>query len=112
LSYTLTVRHGSRVKREGFDGLDEALTSLELHAEEVRAEGRLDAINAFREYGADRQVAARLQLSSGGWLRGREAGVDLMGDGTLVPYTGAIRRRQLEPDAGESPFDAIREALR
>jgi hypothetical protein len=112
LSYTLTVRHGPSVRREGFDALDDALAALERHADEVRAEGPLGSVSAFREYGADRRVAARLQLSVGGWLRGREAGIDVMGDGTLVPYTGAIRRRQLDPGAGQSPFDAVREALR
>jgi hypothetical protein len=112
LSYTLTVRHGPSVRREGFDALDDALAALERHADEVRAEGPLESVQAFREYEAARRVAARLQLSSGGWLRGREAGVDVMGDGTLIPYAGAIRRRQLEPEAGQSPFEAVREALR
>jgi hypothetical protein len=112
VSCTLTVRHGPRVKRERFDDLDDALAALEGHANEVRAEGPLDPVNAIREYGPDRRVAARLQLSSGGWMRGREAGVDVMGDGTLVPYAGSIRRRQLESAADQSPFEAVRQALR
>ena len=34
-----------------------------------------------------------------------------MGDGALVPYTGVVRKRRLEPGRGESAFDAVREAL-
>jgi hypothetical protein len=37
--------------------------------------------------------------------------MDLMGDGTLVPYVGAVRKEPLEPRQGESPFDAVRAAL-
>jgi len=56
-------------------------------------------------------VQARLELSAGGLLRGREAGLDVMGDGALVPYVGVIRKRRLEPGRGQSAFDAVREAL-
>jgi hypothetical protein len=34
-----------------------------------------------------------------------------MGDGRLVPYRGAILRRELEPERGESAYDAVRAAL-
>ena len=34
-----------------------------------------------------------------------------MGDGALVPYTGVVRKRGLEPPDGETAFDAVREAL-
>ena len=32
-------------------------------------------------------------------------------DGTLVPFVGVIRKEPLEIEDGESPFDAIKEAL-
>jgi hypothetical protein len=35
----------------------------------------------------------------------------VMGDGALIPYTGLIRKRKLDPSTGESPFDAVRAAL-
>jgi hypothetical protein len=57
------------------------------------------------------RVAARLELSTGGWLRGRAAGLDVMGDGALVAYAGGVRRRRLEPSASESPIDAVRREL-
>ena len=109
--YQLTVRHGSRVDRERFDDLDEALGAMRRRAEAVRGEGPLEAVSAFRDYEPGKRVAARLELSSGGWLRGREAGVDVMGDGTLVPYAGGIRREPLEAGQGRSAFEAVRKAL-
>lgn len=77
----------------------------------IRQEGPLREISAIRDYGPEQRVHARLELSTGGLLRGREAGMDLMGDGALVPYVGVVRKRRLEPAAGESPFDAVRAAL-
>jgi hypothetical protein len=109
--YRLTVRHGPRVDRERFDDLDDAVAELRRRAEEVRGEGPLDTVKAFRNYEPGKRVAARLELSSGGWLRGREAGVDVMGDGTVIPYTGGIRREPLEAGEERSAFEAVREAL-
>ena len=56
-------------------------------------------------------MAARLEISGPGAIRRPEAGLDVMGDGALVPYRGAIFKRRLEPARGESPFDAVGEAL-
>jgi hypothetical protein len=109
--YQLTVRHGSQVDRERFDDLDEAVAELRRRAEEVRGEGPLETVSAFRDYEPGKRVAARLELSSGGWLRGREAGVDVMGDGTLIPYAGGVRRKPLESGQGRSAFEAVRKAL-
>jgi hypothetical protein len=110
-SYRLTIRHGSSVTREDFDDLGEAVDTLRAQAEEIRDEGPLEAVKAFREYEPERRVAARLEISSGGWLRGGEAGLDVMGDGELVAYSGAIRKRRLEARDGGTLFDAIREEL-
>jgi len=106
--YTLTVRHGPRVARERFETLDEAIGALRRSAEEIRGEGPLDPVKAFREYGPGQRVAGRVELSAGGWLRGRDAGVDVMGDGSFVPFAGGVRKRTLDQAA---PFDAVREEL-
>jgi hypothetical protein len=110
--YRLTIRHGSRVRKESFESLDQAVEALERHGREIRGEGPLPEVNALRDFEPGQRVQARLELSAGGLVRGREAGVDVMGDGALVPYAGAVRKRQLEPRDGESAFDAVREALR
>jgi hypothetical protein len=108
--YKLTIRHGSSVRREGFDELDGAVAALRRHAAEIRAQGPLEPVKAFREYEPQRRVAARLELSSGGWLRGSEAGLDVMGDGAYVAYAGGIRKRRLDV-RGDGVFDAIREEI-
>jgi hypothetical protein len=109
--WKLVVRHGSKVKHAQFDDLDDAVTAMKRQTQLIRKEGPLDAVSAIRDYGPERLVHARLELSSGGLFRGREAGLDLMGDGSLVPYVGVVRKRRLETDGGQSPFDAVRAAL-
>lgn len=108
--WQLTIRHGPRVERERFDDLDAAMAQLCARAEEIRAEGPLDSVSAFREYGPGARVAARLELSTGGIFSGRDAGVDVMGDGRVVPYSGGMRKRPLEAD-GRSPYDVVRKAM-
>jgi hypothetical protein len=112
MAYRLTIRHGSRFEREAFDELEAALAAAERRAEEIAAQGPLADISAVRSFEAADRVAARIEISRGGPLRGRSAGVDVMGDGALVAFGGGIRREALQPGADESPFDAIRRQLR
>jgi hypothetical protein len=65
----------------------------------------------IRTYAPGQRVKARLEISTGGVLRRSDAGIDVMGDGRLVPYAGGIRRRELEPARGESPYEALRGSL-
>ena len=110
-TYRLTVRHGSKVRKERFDDLGAAIEAMEDSVRDIRREGPLKEVNVLRQYRPDRLVHARLELSTGGLLRGREVGIDVMGDGALVPYTGVVRKRELEPADDETAFDAVREAL-
>lgn len=97
--------------RESFDDLDEALAALETGAKAIRAEGPLRGRRMIREFDPSEQVAGRLEISTGGLLRrGSEAGVDVMGDGSLIAFRGGMRRTELDPGDG-SPFEAVREAL-
>ena len=57
------------------------------------------------------RVAARIEISTGGWLRGADAGVDVMGDGTVVAFSGGMTRTPLEPAHGEDAYDAVRRRL-
>ena len=97
--------------RRDFEDLDSALAALREGAVAVVREGPLEPTQGFREYDPSEQVAARLAVSSGGVLSGRTAGVDVMGDGTLVPYAGAVRRRPLQGRTPDAALDAVREAL-
>ena len=110
-AYRLTVRHGPKVERQTFETLDHAVEALARRAEEVRHEGPLEEVGALRDFEPGRRVHARLELSTGGVFRGREVGVDVMGDGALVPYMGVIRKRRLQPPDGETAIDAVRDAL-
>jgi len=99
------------VEREDFDDLDAAIAAMQRRAREIRSEGPLDEINALRDFRPRDRVHARLGLSSRTFMRRREAGIDVMGDGALIPYTGLVRKRKLDSSSGESPFDAVREEL-
>ena len=109
--FKLTIRHGSKVTRESYSTLAEATAALRERAEAIRADGGLPEVSAFRTYAPGARVHARLEISTGGPLRGCDAGVDVMGDGGLVPYRGGITRKPIEPSAGENAFDAVAEAL-
>lgn len=112
MSYRLTVRQGPRVTRERFESLDEAVAALETRAKEIRAAGPLTPRKMIREFEPGDQVAGRLEISSGGFLRrGADAGVDVMGDGRFVAFAGGVRRSELDP-GGDGPFAAVRRALR
>ena len=77
----------------------------------VRA-GPLEPAQGFRQYDPSERVAARLALARGGIFNGQEAGIDIMGDGSLVPYAGAMRKRRLEGRSPDRAFEAVEEALR
>jgi hypothetical protein len=109
--WKLVIRHGSKVKHEDFDDIDAAIDAMEARTRDIRREGPLREVSAIRDYGPEQLVHARLELSTGGLFRGREAGLDVMGDGALVPYVGVVRKRRLETTDGESPFEAVRAAL-
>jgi hypothetical protein len=85
---------------------------LQRRAEEIRAQGGLGEVKVLRTYEPQDRVHARLEVSGSGFLRRPEAGVDVMGDGALVPYRGAIFRKRLDPRSGQSAYDAVHEALK
>ena len=107
----LTVRQGARVEREEFADLREAVRAMRRRAEEIRAEGGLEQVSMLRTFEPGDRVAARIEISTGGWLRGADAGVDVMGDGSVVAFSGGITRTPLEPAHNEDVYDAVRRAI-
>lgn len=87
------------------------MAAAEREVERVRAAGPLDTVKALREFAPAARVAARLEISTGGWLRGTAAGVDVMGDGEIVAFAGGVRRQPLEPRDGETALAAVRREL-
>jgi hypothetical protein len=109
--YKLTVRQGPRVAHERFEDLDAAIAALERHAKDIRSAGPLQPRKMLREYEPEVQVAGRVEISTGGFLRGGDdAGIDVMGDGTFVAFSGGVRRTELDPGR-DGPFEAVRRAL-
>lgn len=64
----------------------------------------------LREFESSDRVASRLEISTG-LLRGRVAGIDVMGDGSLVAFAGAIGRRELAPRGRETAFATLKREL-
>jgi hypothetical protein len=85
---------------------------MQAEAEEVVGAGPLPERKMIRTYEPQTQVAARFEISTGGWLGGDTAGLDVMGDGRIVPFKGGIVRKELEPKGNQTPYDAVRKALR
>ncbi len=77
----------------------------------IRSEGPAERVQSLRDFEPHDQVHARLQLSSGGFLRKSVAGVDVRGDGTFVPFKGGVAREELDPTGHDTPFDLVRETL-
>jgi hypothetical protein len=99
------------VTHERYDDLDEAIEAVERHAKEIRTAGPLPERKALRTFEPAKQVAGRVELSTGGLLRrGRTAGVDIMGDGAFVAFEGGMRREHIEL-GDDSPWVVVRRAL-
>ena len=107
MAWKLTVRHASRVDRESFDSAEPALARARQRLEEIRQEGGLPAINALRDFEPGQRVHARFELDGPGFFRGPKGGIDLMGDGSVVAYTGTIRKEPLAADSLDEAFERL-----
>lgn len=105
------MRRGPKVGREQFDSLDSALAAARDQVDRTLREGRLGSVQGFREYGPGERVQCRVEVSGRGFIRGPEAGIDVMGDGALVPYVGSLRKRQLHVDTLDEAIEALRSEL-
>jgi hypothetical protein len=99
------------VSHEKFEELGEAVAAMRQRALDIRAAGPAEQVSMLREFRPADQVQARLQLSGRGVLRRATAGVDVRGDGSFVPFRGAVRREELDPTDYDTPFDVVRETL-
>jgi hypothetical protein len=107
--WRVTVRDGPRVRKLPAGALEEALGVVEREGRALAAgPGRRTVELRARTFTPQQQVAGRVELS-GPRVR---AGVDVRGDGAAEAWTGRVRRQVIEQDAGETPYDALRRALR
>lgn len=98
--------------REKFATLDQAIADARRRVEEIQRQDRLPHISTLREFTPEEQVNARIEISGPGLFRAREGGIDVMGDGHAIAYTGAIRKKTIEADSLDQAFDRLRSALR
>jgi hypothetical protein len=111
VSWKVTVRYGSKVGREKFATLDEAIDEARRRVDQVRLEGGLPAVTVFRKHTPDQRVHARIEISGPGLIRSPEGGIDVMGDGHAIAYTGAIRKETIEADSLDQAFERLRGIL-
>ena len=98
------------MRRARFGTLGMALDAMEREGRELERGADAHAVGGalMRRLQPVQQVVGRLELSGPGRLR---AGVDVRGDGSSEAFTGRLRRRVVEQQGGESPYDALRRRL-
>ena len=107
-TWYVTVRSGPRVERLRAPTLPEALELLETRTRAAAsAEGRRRPVDLrYRRFEPGDQVAVRAEVRGPGrWRPAVRAGIDVRGDGTLVPWSG---REPIEREDGEGPYAALR----
>src|SRR4051794_12870368 len=109
--WRMTVRAGSKVGRDRFATLDEALLAVRAELVGLRSVAPRGTARAFaRTYEPVQQVAARVELARG--RRGRpRGGIDVRGDGSVEAWVGLVRKQLLEPAGGEDAVAALERAL-
>ena len=111
MSWRVTVRHGSAVTREKLPALDDAIAYARECVDGIRREDRLPPVSMLRDFSPSEQVQARIEISGPGLLRKPEAGIDVMGDGHAIAYSGAIRKQTIEADTLDDAFGRLRDTL-
>jgi|SRR5215207_5145827 len=113
MPFRLVTRNGAKVTRERAETLGEALDLLERYGRGLAAQPRRKEVDLrFRTFAPADQVAARVEMKGPQrWRPAVRAGIDVRGDGSVAAWTGGTQREPVEPEAGESPYDALRRAL-
>jgi hypothetical protein len=112
MDYRVVVRSGPRVERLAAGSLDAALELSEQRARALAGGPPRRAVELrYKTFEPVQQVAHRVEIHGGGWGRNLHAGLDVRGDGSVEAWTGRLRRRLVAPEAGESPYAALRRAL-
>jgi hypothetical protein len=103
VSYRITVRTGPKIAREKCESLDEAIEIVKRY---VRGSRRREAVEALgRRFEPGQIVAIRIEVKG----PSNRAGLDVLGDGGLVAYTGKLSKKVV--GEGEDPYEALRSAL-
>jgi hypothetical protein len=106
MSWRVTVRTEGKVQRLKAGSLDEALALIRRSTQAVPERGPMDL--RVRRFEPVQQVAARAEVAGPERVR---AGIDVRGDGSAEAWTGRVRRRLIEQQAGEDAYAALRRVL-
>jgi hypothetical protein len=111
--WRVTVRNGPSVEKLRCETLPEALDALEQRARAVADGNGLAEVDLHvRRYKPEDQVAARAELKGPQRLRPIiHAGIDVHGDGSVVAWSGGVRREQITMVGGETAYAALRRAV-
>ena len=111
--WRVTVRNGPSVEKLRCETLPEALDALEQRARAVADGNGLDEIDLHvRRYKPEDQVAARAELKGPQRLRPIiHAGIDVRGDGSVIAWSGGVKREQITMVGGETAYAALRRAV-
>ena len=109
--YTVKTRHGPRFERERYDDLDAALAGVERATQAILDGPTATTVSPplIREFEPVHQVLGRVELSGPKRLH---AGIDVRGDGSMVAFTGRLRRTLIEVGSGENALGALGRTLR
>ena len=108
MAWRIVVRSGPRVEKHRAEDLEAALDVVEREGRALAAGPRRTAVRLrTREFTPQQQVAGRVELSG----PGVRAGVDVRGNGDTEAWTGRVRRRVVEQEGRESPYQALRRVL-
>jgi hypothetical protein len=103
------------VVRDRFEALEDAVAWVDDAAREAANGPGLSAVDLrARRFEPEDQIAARAELAGPQrWRPDVRAGLDVRGDGSVRAWTadGATGRAELEPEAGEDAYAALRRAL-
>jgi hypothetical protein len=113
MAYTVTIRFGPKITRSRHESLAAAIGALERELTALGPAARRRPQKALaREYAPGAQVAVRGELAGPSRINPRvRAGADVRGDGSIEVYQGKVRRRLVELERREAPFDALRRVL-
>jgi hypothetical protein len=106
--WRITVRNGPRVEKLRAAGLEEALDVVEREGRVLSAgPGRWPVELRWRTFTPQQQVAGRVELAG----PGVRAGIDVRGDGAAEAWIGRVRRRVIDQEGRETPYDALRRVI-
>jgi hypothetical protein len=112
--WKLTVRTGPRVERSRYEELTVALDAAESAARVAAQNAPGRVVDAkFKRFEPVQQVTARVELAGPErLLPSVRAGIDVRGDGSTEAYLGRVRRQVVQQRKGETPYKALRRALK